>query len=323
MPNAALSSRRAAAERPAHPRPGRAARSAAVVAPLSPQLFEPTAARPLRAKRLPLAADTQVEPHAHPWAQLAFSATGVMRLTADRGTYLVPPSRAVWIPAGVVHAVNVVEDCELRTLYLYQPAGRCGPAASVEEGVAGAGVGAAPADGGPPPHAEDAVWRRCRVLEVSGLLRQLVLALPTDPDGTRPPDADLLQRERLIGALVHDELQRARPVRLGIDLPHDKRLRALCEAVLDDPVRHATLAEWSRDVGASERTVARLFREELGTSFIQWRQQVLLARALALAARRTPMSRIAAELGYASPSAFSAMVRRSVGAPPSRFFAST
>jgi AraC-like DNA-binding protein len=77
-----------------------------------------------------------------------------------------------------------------------------------------------------------------------------------------------------------------------------------------------------RDIGASERTVARLFRDELGTSFGQWRQQVLLARALTLAARKRPMSEIAAELGYASPSAFSAMVRRTLGAPPSRFFAS-
>jgi AraC-like DNA-binding protein len=109
-------------------------------------------------------------------------------------------------------------------------------------------------------------------------------------------------------------------VRLGVDLPADKRLRALCEAVLDDPTRHATLEGWARDTGASARTVARLFRQQLGTTFVQWRHQVLLARALAMAARKLPMATIAAELGYASPSAFSAMVRRSVGTPPSRFF---
>jgi AraC-like DNA-binding protein len=66
--------------------------------------------------------------------------------------------------------------------------------------------------------------------------------------------------------------------------------------------------------------VARLFRQELGTTFLQWRRQVLLARALAMAAHKKPMSHIAAELGYASASAFTAMVTRSVGAPPSRFF---
>ena len=92
--------------------------------------------------------------------------------------------------------------------------------------------------------------------------------------------------------------------------------------MLDDPTRHATLEDWADDVGASPRTVARLFRSELSTSFLQWRQQVLLARAVTLAARKLPMADIAAELGYASASAFSAMVRRSVGAPPSRFLVS-
>lgn len=104
-------------------------------------------------------------------------------------------------------------------------------------------------------------------------------------------------------------------------LPADKRLRSLCEAVIDQPARHATLAGWAAEVGASQRTVARLFRDELQTSFAQWRQQVLLAKALQLAARKRPMSHIAAELGYASASAFTAMVTRSVGMPPSRFFA--
>jgi AraC-like DNA-binding protein len=66
--------------------------------------------------------------------------------------------------------------------------------------------------------------------------------------------------------------------------------------------------------------VARLFRQQLGTSFGPWRQQVLLARALTLAAQGKPMGLIASELGYASASAFTAMVRRAVGQPPSRFF---
>jgi AraC-like DNA-binding protein len=91
--------------------------------------------------------------------------------------------------------------------------------------------------------------------------------------------------------------------------------------VLDDPARHATLDGWAVEAGASVRTVARLFRQELGTTFAEWRQQVLLAKALSMAARKRPMSHIASALGYASPSAFTAMVRRSVGMPPSRFFA--
>lgn len=283
---------------PSQPKP------AASVGPTTPHLFQPTPERPLRAKQTILAADTRVEPHSHPWAQLAWSATGVLRLTALRGTYLVPPSRAVWVPPGVEHAITVVETAELRTLYLQQQPGQCGPGKARSRPASGSD------------------WQHCRVLEVSDLLRALMLALPHAPDGEPAPSPAELHREKLIAPLLADELQRAAPVPVGVALPEDKRLRALCEAVLDDPTRHVTLGDWVRDIGASERTVARLFRDQLGTSFGQWRQQVLLARALTLAARKRPMSEIAAELGYASPSAFSAMVRRSVGAPPSRFFGS-
>ena len=273
----------------------------AAVGPLTPHLYMPDATRPVRAKRQRLSTATRVVPHRHAWGQVAVSATGVVRLTVAHGTYIVPPSRALWIPPGVEHAVSVVEDADLLTLYLHQPHGRCGPRAA---------------------RADEAAWRQCRVLEVSDLLRALVLELDATPDGAGPmPGADALQRESRLSALVLDELRRARPVPLGVDLPADKRLRALCEAVLDDPARHATLDGWAQACGASPRTVARLFRSELGTSFVQWRQQVLLARAVTLAARRMPMASIAAELGYASASAFSAMVRRSVGAPPSRFLA--
>jgi AraC-like DNA-binding protein/quercetin dioxygenase-like cupin family protein len=271
------------------------------IGPLTPHLYSPSAQRPLRAKLQVMGADTRVVPHSHPWGQLALSSTGVVRLTVKNGSYIVPPSRALWIPPGVEHALTVLEAAALSTLYFHQPRGRVGPQV---------------------PRAEDAPWRQCRVLEVSDLLRGLVLAMDVQPDGAAPgPTAPQARREKLIGALVMDELRRARQVRLGVDLPTDKRLRSLCHAVLDDPTRHSSLDAWAHAAGASARTVARLFRSELGTSFVQWRQQVLLARALTLAAQKRPMARIAAELGYASPSAFSAMVKRSVGAPPSRFFA--
>ncbi len=211
----------------------------------------------------------------------------------------MPPSRAVWIPPGVEHAVTVIEDAELLTLYLHQATGRCGPERSA---------------------AASAGWSQCRVLEVSPLLLALALELDAGPDGSAaPPGRDARTRESRIAGLLLDELHRASPVRLGVDLPREKRLRRLCVAVIDDPSRHQTLAAWAADSGASARTMTRLFRSELGTSFVQWRQQVLLARAVPLAARHVPMARIAAELGYASPSAFAAMVRRSVGATPSRF----
>ena len=252
------------------------------VPPVDPSAFVPTPARPLRAKLRRLAGDTRVEPHSHPWGQVAMSATGVIRMTAAHSTFLVPPSRALWIPPDVEHVVTTVEEAEIRTLYL---------------------------------HPSLALWPRCRVLEVSPLLRELVTHLDTTP-GVQPTTP----REQHLTALILEELRCAAPVRLGVDLPIDKRLRSLCEAVLDQPARWATIEALAAHAGASPRTVARLFRSELGTTFGQWRQQALLAHALALSARKLPMATIAAELGYASASAFTAMVKRTLGAPPSQFF---
>lgn len=269
------------------------------VGPLTPHLFRPDRARPVRAKLQHLLAATRVVPHAHPWGQVAISSAGVVRVTMPHGTTIVPPSRALWIPPGVEHAVTVVEDADLLTLYI-DPARR-------NQGLATSA-------------AEAPRWRQCRVLEASPLLRALALELDARPDGTPDrPDAETLRREKRIAALVVDELRRAAPLPLGVALPAEKRLRRLCEAILDDPSRHASLEGWAGMAGASGRTIARLFRSELGTTFVRWREQVLLARAVPLAARRMPIAAIAAELGYASPSAFAAMVRRSVGASPRAF----
>ena len=266
------------------------------VPPIDPVSYAPTAEHPVRSKARHLAAHTQVVPHSHPWGQVAFSISGVIRVTAERCTYIVPPSRAVWIPPGVEHLVHVVEDAELLTLYLHQSETRRGPCAASDP--------------------DSVQWHASRVLEVSSLLRELVTQLNASP-GARVAST----REGHLSALALDELRHAKTVPLGVALPRDKRLLALCEAVLEDPALWSSLEVCAQRVGASPRTIVRLFRSELGTTFLQWRQQALLAKALSMAARKVPLGLIAAELGYASASAFTAMVKRSVGAPPSRFFA--
>lgn len=256
--------------------------------------FGPSRQRPVRVRARTLPADSHLEPHHHAWAQLAYCATGIMQVTAeqqagtgDEVTFIVPPSRAVWIAPGARHAVHVLEDAQFRTLYID---------ATVT-----------------PPG-----WNRCRVIVVSPLLRELVHALDL-PVGARLPMA---REERLTG-LVVDEIAHADIQALGVPLPHaqagDKRLRALCEAVLRAPSQRARLAQWALEFGASERTLARLFRDELGTSYQQWRQQAILAHALPMLARGVPVSHVAAASGYASDSAFTAMFKAAMGAPPSRF----
>ncbi len=256
-------------------------------------LYSPTVQRPVRVRARTLPADTHFEPHRHPWAQLAYCTTGIVQVTAtpndalaDEVTYIVPPSRAVWIAPVAMHAINVREAAKLRTLYL--------DASTTPQG-----------------------WHGCRVIVDSPLLRELIQAL----DAPAPAP-----REALLAALVQDELARAPTQSLGVPLPHaqsgDKRLRALCEAVLRAPSQRATLAAWASDIGASERTMARLFREELGISYQQWRQQAVLAHALPLLARGSPVSAVAAASGYASDIAFSAMFKAAMGQSPSRFAAS-
>jgi len=253
--------------------------------------FRPTRARPVRVRSRSIEADAHFDPHCHPWAQLAYCASGVVRVStaAPEGgsgevTYIVPPSRAVWIAPGALHSVHVLEAAEFRTLYI--------------------DAAVTPRD-----------WFSCRALVVSPLLRELVPALD-EPGVAR-------SREALLTALVLDELHAAPAQPLGVPLPPaqtgDKRLRALCEAVLRAPAQRATLAQWAADFGASERTMARLFREQLGTSYQPWRQQAVLAHALPLLARGAPVSQVAAASGYASDSAFTAMFKAAMGQPPSRF----
>lgn len=252
--------------------------------------FRPTRARPVRVRSRNMPADTHFEPHRHAWAQLAYCSSGILQVSAagPQGgrdvTYIVPPSRAVWVAPEALHFVNVLEAAQFRTLYM-------------DASVTPAG------------------WSGCRVLVVSPLLRELVVALDA-PSLARP-------REALLTQLLLDELGGCDTHELGVPLPPaqggDKRLRALCDAVLRAPAERATLAQWAARVGASERTLARLFREQLGTSYQRWRQQAVLAHALPLLARGLPVSHVAAATGYESDSAFTAMFKGAMGQPPSHF----
>lgn len=242
----------------------------------------PTAKRPLRMVARNLSASETLAAHRHGWGQVTYALEGVIRVTVADSSWIVPPLRAIWIPPDAVHEVVTLEKAKLRALYVH--------------------AGAAP-------------FREpeCRVIDVSALLRELIVALEQADAGS--------PREALLSALMLDEFRHAATLPMRIALPDDKRLRTLCKLLIDAPAAFATLAEGAQRVGASERTLARLFEQELGMSFGEWRRQMRLAHAAALIARGMPMSQVAAELGYASQSAFSAMFRKTFGQSPSRFFA--
>ncbi|WP_448189376.1 AraC family transcriptional regulator [Azospirillum sp. sgz301742] len=224
---------------------------------------------------------TRMPPHRHRRAQLLYAITGTLRVTTADGAWIVPPLRAVWIPPGVEHGFLIAGDTSMRTLYV------------------------AP---GTPVFADAG---RCRVIEVSGLLRELILAVLDGPPAPEPSG-----RGALLAALILDELARAPEVPLWLPMPRDRRLAALCRALIDAPARTDTLDGWAEHSGASARTLARLFRSETGLSFGAWRQQARLAEALARLAGGDSVAGAARAAGYDSPSAFTAMFRRTLGGTP-------
>ncbi|AZC27398.1 Transcriptional regulator, AraC family [Pseudomonas sessilinigenes] len=225
-----------------------------------------------------------VEPHEHDWGQLLYAMSGVMWVETPQEALVVPPQRAVWLPPGVVHGIRVVSDLQMRNIYL-----RPSLAATLDA--------------------------RVQVLQVDTLLRELIVRLVE----LEPPQPDYY--EALVG-LALLELQRARRSELKIVLPDaaDRRLCSLCQAVMAAPSLEISFEQHAEAVGASVRTLARLFKERLGLGFAEWRRQVQLATAAAELIQGVPVSRIARELGY-SPSSFSDMFRRELGVAPSQYVA--
>lgn len=241
--------------------------------------------RPVAAWANDYAAGVRLAPHRHSRGQLVFAATGVMNVTTARGTWVVPPSRAVWVPAAVEHAIDMSGAVAMRTIYVRKEAAR--------------GLPKAPC-----------------VLSVSPLLRELILRAMALPPLYRPRSGD-----SRVMAMILDEIRSLRILPLELRMPRDARLLRACMAVLADPGAARSFARLAKGTGASVRTLARLFRRETGLSFTRWRQQARLMEALRRLAAGAPITVVALDLGYATPSAFTYMFRRALGVPPSRFYA--
>jgi AraC-like DNA-binding protein len=225
-----------------------------------------------------------LERHSHAWAQLVYASDGVMTVSTDEGSWVVPPQRAVWIPAGVRHAVAMSGWVAMRTLYLA-------------------------------PRLLRGLPRRCCVVAVSPLLRELILHTITEgmlraANGTH---------RRLAGVLL-DQLRVLPAVPLELPMPRDGRALRVARCLQHDPAERATLDELARRAGASRRTLERLFHVETGMSFGRWRQQARLLHAMRLLASGEPVTTTALEVGYESTSAFIAAFAEVLGTTPGRYY---
>ena len=224
--------------------------------------------------------------HYHDVQQLVYPGSGVLAISAAAGTWVVPPQRAVWIPAGVPHAHQAHGPVQMRTLAF-------SPAAAADPPL-------------PPVPA---------VLEVSPLLREIIVALTSA--GAAPYTA---RQRTAMEQVALDQLRRVGQLPVRLPALADDRLRAIAAVLRADPADERTLAGFGLVVGASERTLSRLFRQEAGMSFPQWRTQFRLQHALVLLADRTPVTTTALACGWSNPSAFIEAFRRAFGATPGKFY---
>lgn len=230
---------------------------------------------------------TRLDTHMHREAQLVYAARGTMQVTTPKGRWLVPPDRAVWVPAKLEHSIDVLADIEMRTLYF------------------------------------DLDWlkreRRSEsldaeyVVRVSPLLHQAMLALF---DGRSDPD-----RIALLVKLAMLELHHAEDSATFIPLPHEPRCRRAAEIVLGDPTGSHEIETLAREVGTSVRTLSRLFSSETQLSFKSWCQRARIASAIEKLSVDANLSvkQLASDLGYASVPAFSHAFRQVTGKTPTAF----
>ncbi len=228
---------------------------------------------------------TVLDPHGHDWGQLIYAVRGVMTVETASGCWVAPTHRAVWVPPGTLHTVAMSGVVAMRTLYFDSELSADLP-------------------------------RECRTLNVSPLLRELILETARIGMLHR----DLPAQARLTGVIL-DRLGAIETGPLLLPMPTRSRLRAIAERLRAAPESAVPLKKIAAEAHMSIRSFERIFRAETNLTFMQWRQRMRLLHALRLLAAGTPVTGTAAEVGYSSTSAFIAAFKRELGTTPARYYA--
>lgn len=237
--------------------------------------------RPVVVSAYDYPAGDRVPLHDHAKAQLIYAIEGTMIVSTREGRWILLPTRAAWVPAHTRHTVRMRGAVKMRTVFFDHTV--------------------------TPPSAT------CAVLHVSPLLRELIVSMLHEEQAYLPES-----RGAHIAALITGELRLSPTLPLHLPWPSEPRLRRICNALQKHPSLSGDMNFWAAKAEMSARTLARLFRAELGMSFHEWRSQLLLLEAQIRLAQGQPSARVAHSLGYASPAAFSAMFRKSTGLPPTQ-----
>jgi AraC-like DNA-binding protein len=239
---------------------------------------------PVTALAVDYAPHDEIARHRHDVCQLIYGVRGIMVVRTGEGQWIVPATRAVWVPAKVDHSIRMIGRVGMRTLYIRPAAARALP-------------------------------KQCAVVAVSTLLRELILDATTIalPYSRQSRDGRLMR-------LLLDEIVQMQSLPLHLPFPKDPRLQIIHESIGRQPSDATTAHQWARQLGVDPKTIQRLFVRETGLTFGKWRQQARLLKALELLAKGESIMETALAVGYESPSAFSTMFLRQLGSPPSVYF---
>lgn len=221
----------------------------------------------------------RIQRHRHHLHQIVYPSSGAVSVTTPAGTWITPTNRAIWIPAGVWHEHKFHGHTQFHGVALDPRRYRRGPATPT-------------------------------VLAVNPLMRELIVAC------SQSDAVDTDEHHRML-AVLHDQMQTTSLLEpLWIPTPNDGRLRQACALITDDLANPLTLRQLAGRVGVSQRTLSRLFADELGMTYPQWRTQVRLQHALMLLAENHGVTVVALTCGWATPSAFIDTYRRAFGHTP-------
>jgi len=218
--------------------------------------------------------------HDHPQAQLSWTPTGVLSAEVGDRHWTLPPTVGLLIPGGVPHDVHALRDGEFYGIYF-----RVSPPLIA---------------GGQP-----------LVVAMTPIMQALISHLAL---------ARLTRNQRgRAEAVLLDNLGAANETVIALPMPMDPRARAITRALIADPADNRTLEEWGQAVGASRRTLVRLFDTETNLGFLQWRSQLRVSVASVLLANGSSVQAAARSVGYHDPSAFIDAFRKLLGTTPGAY----
>ncbi|SJZ44128.1 AraC-type DNA-binding protein [Enhydrobacter aerosaccus] len=224
-----------------------------------------------------------VRSHRHERGQALLISTGLLTVQTKSGSWVVPAGHTFWIPPDHEHSLRLHGN--LSGYYVYVARSIC------------AGLP-----------------RQLGMASTPSLLREAVARVTSwahKPASASP--------ESRVEAIVLDEIAALPLQRQFLLIPTHPRLARLVERVIAEPAEARSLDVLADTFGLSRRTITRHFVQETGLTFSAWRQRLRLLQALDRLAAGISVTDIAFDLGYESPSAFTAMFRRHFGTSPSRF----